>query len=165
MRSPPISKTRRKKESHALQDLGAELVALSGERLAAIELPDFLRDAVEDARRISGFEARRRQMQYVGKLMRKVDAEPIRARLEAWKSPERAQIAQFKRIEMWRERLLDEENALAELVREYPGADLRQFEDLVRDALQEREQNRPPKSYRELFQALRALVEDMNRDR
>src|SRR5215813_12799757 len=117
MRSPPLSKTRRKKESHALQDLGAELVALSSEHLAAIELPDFLRNAVMDARAITGFEARRRQMQYIGKLMRKVDAEPIRARLEVWKSPERAQVAQFKRVEMWRERLLSEDGALAELLR------------------------------------------------
>ena len=155
----PISKTRRKKESHALQDLGADLVALPGERLAALELPDFLRDAVMDARRISGFEARRRQMQYIGKLMRKVDAEPIRARLEAWKSPERTQVAQFKRIELWRERLLAEKGALAELVREYPEADAPRFEALVRDTVRERVENRPPRCYRELFQALRALLE------
>jgi ribosome-associated protein len=159
MRSPPTSKTRRKKESQALQDLGAELVELSGEHLAAIELPDFLRDAVMDARRISGFEARRRQMQYIGKLMRKVDAEPIRARLEAWKSPERAQIARFKRIEAWRERLLAGEEGLDELLREYPDADRLQFDALIRDALREREENRPPRSYRLLFQALRTLLE------
>jgi ribosome-associated protein len=98
-------------------------------------------------------------MQYIGKLMRKVDAEPIRARLEAWKSPELAQVAQFKRIESWRERLLAEDSALPELIREYPQADLARLEALVRATLREREQNRPPKSYRELFQALRALVE------
>ena len=155
----PISKTRRKKESQALQDLGAELVALNEERLAAVELPDFLRDAVTDARRITGFEARRRQMQYIGKLMRKVDAEPIRARLEAWKSPERAQVALFKRIEAWRDRLLGEGDALEELLREYPAADRSQFDALVRDALRERAENRPPRSYRLLFQALRALLE------
>jgi ribosome-associated protein len=154
-----ISKTRRKMASHALQDLGAELVALPEERLAAIELPDFLRDAVMDARRIKGFEARRRQMQYIGKLMRKVDAEPIRARLEEWKSPELAQVAQFKRIEMWRERLLGEEGALEELLREYPRADRSRLDALIRDTLREREENRSPKSYRLLFQALRVLVE------
>ena len=164
MQSPPPSKTRRKKESHALQDLGAELVALPGERLAQLELPDFLRDAVMDARRISGFEARRRQMQYIGKLMRKVDAEPIRARLDEWKSPERAQVAQFKRVETWRERLLAEQDALMELAREYPQADVPRLEALVRDALREREQNRPPRSYRELFQTLRALLERRDHD-
>ena len=77
------SKTQRKKQVAALQDLGVELVALSDERLAAIELPEALRDAVEAARRIRTFEARRRQMQYIGKLMRHVDAGPIRAALAA----------------------------------------------------------------------------------
>lgn len=155
----PISKTRRKKDMAALQDLGAELVALSGEQLAAVDLPDFLRDAVMAARRITGFEARRRQMQYVGKLMRKVDADPIRATVEAWKTPARAQILQFKRIESWRERLLREDGALAQLVRERPWADERQIEALIRDVRREREENRPPKSYRALFQALRVLLE------
>ncbi len=79
----PISKTRRKKESQALQDLGAELVALPGERLAEIELPEFLRDAVMAARRVSGFEGQRRQMQYIGKLMRGVDPQPIERALAA----------------------------------------------------------------------------------
>ena len=77
------SKTQRKKEVHALQDLGVELVELSDERLAAIELPESLRDAVEAARRITAREARRRQLQYIGKLMRRVDAGPIRAALAA----------------------------------------------------------------------------------
>ena len=157
--SSPPSKTRRKKESQALQDLGAELVSLNEERLAAVDLPDFLRDAVADARRITGFEARRRQMQYIGKLMRKVDAEPIRARLEAWKSPERAQVALFKRIEAWRDRLICEEHGLAELLRECPSADERTLADLIRESRREREENRPPRSYRLLFQALRALLE------
>ena len=158
MRPPPLSKTRRKQESHALQDLGAELVALPGERLAEIELPEFLRDAVMAARRVSGFEARRRQMQYIGKLMRKVDAEPIRARLEAWKFPEREQVAQFKRIEAWRERLVLEAHALEEFRREYPSADERELAALVDEARRERQENRPPKAYRKLFQKLRELT-------
>ncbi|OGA20916.1 MAG: hypothetical protein A3I02_00715 [Betaproteobacteria bacterium RIFCSPLOWO2_02_FULL_67_26] len=77
------SKTQRKKQVHALQDLGAELVELSAEQLAAIELPESLRDAVEAARRITARGARRRQLQYIGKLMRRVDAGPIRAALAA----------------------------------------------------------------------------------
>lgn len=158
MQSPPLSKTRRKQESHALQDLGAELVALPGERLAEIELPDFLRDAVMATRRVSGFEARRRQMQYIGKLMRKVDAEPIRARLEAWKSPEHAQVARFKRIEAWRERLVLEAHALEEFRGQYPSVDERELAALIDEARRERQENRPPKAYRRLFQILRELT-------
>src|ERR1700704_2735016 len=135
----PISKTRRKKESQERQELGAELVALSGERLAAIDLPEFLHDAVRAARRITSFEARRRQLQYIGKLMRKVDAEPIRARLDAWKAPSRIHTAQFKRTESWRKRLLSGgERALAELLSEYPLADEHQLDRLIRDARHER---------------------------
>ena len=161
----PISKTRRKKNMAALQDLGAELVALSDDRLVELELPEFLRDAVLQAQRITGFEARRRQMQYIGKLMRKVDAEPIRARLEAWKSPARGQIAQFKRIESWRARLLREEGALADLLREHPSTDAQHLHALVRDAHREREENRPPRSYRALFQALRNLLAEGSEER
>ena len=156
----PISKTQRKKDMAALQELGAELVALSGERLAAIGLPEILHDAVLAARRITSFEARRRQLQYIGKLMRNVDPEPIRARLDAWKAPSRIHTAQFKRTESWRKRLLaGEEGALAEFLGEYPLADERQLDRLIRDARQERDTNHPPKSYRALFEALRTLIE------
>ena len=84
------SKSQRKKEVHALQDLGVELVALSDERLAALELPERLRDAVLEARHITAREARRRQLQYIGKLMRQVDAEPIRAALAALRAQPRS---------------------------------------------------------------------------
>ncbi|MCC7485796.1 MAG: DUF615 domain-containing protein [Burkholderiales bacterium] len=161
--STPISKTRRKRDMAALQELGAELVALSEEQLAELDLPEFLRDAVLAARRIKGFEARRRQLQYVGKLMRRVDAEPIRARIGAWNAPERATVARFKRAELWRERLLGDESALAALLREHPMADARHLAALVRDARRERQENRPPRACRGLFQALHALLQDGER--
>jgi ribosome-associated protein len=156
----PISKTQRKKAVHELQDLGEELVALSEERLAAVELPERLRDAVVEARRITAHEARRRQMQYIGKLMRKVDAEPIRAALEAWHAQSSGRTATHKRIESWRERLLAGDIGLPELLREYPQADTRQLTALIRGALRERETGQPPRSYRALYQALRALLEE-----
>ena len=153
------SKTQRKKQVHALQDLGAELVALNEEQLAAIELPEALRDAVIEARRITKFEARRRQLQYIGKIMRRVDPEPIRAALDAWRTQSRRRTALQKRIEAWRERLLAGDAALAELVAEYPGADTARLQSLVRSALREQSANQPPRSYRALYQALRALIE------
>jgi ribosome-associated protein len=155
----PVSKTRRKMDSSALQDLGAELVLLSNERLSALDLPEFLHDAVIAARSIASHEARRRQLQYIGKLMRQVDADPIRARLEEWKAPSRTAAAQFKKAEAWRERLLADDQALAALKREHPAADAAQLGTLVAEARRERLENRPPKRYRALFQALRALLE------
>jgi ribosome-associated protein len=154
----PISKTQRKKAVHLLQALGEELVELSDDQLAAIELPEALRDAVMAARRITKFEARRRQLQYIGKLMRRVEVEPIRAALDAMLAGSRRQIAAHKRIEAWRERLLAGPGALDELLAEFPGADAQWLHTLVRGALRERDAGNPPRNYRELYQALRALI-------
>jgi ribosome-associated protein len=159
MAGEPVSKTQRKKQVAGLQDLGAELVALSDEQLARIELPERLRDAVMDARRITTFEAKRRQLQYIGKLMRGVDAGPIRAVLDAALARSRGEAAAHKRVEAWRERLLADPEAVGELLTEYPGADGRRLRALVRAALRERAETRPLRAFRELYQALRALIE------
>ncbi|HEY7656324.1 MAG TPA: ribosome biogenesis factor YjgA [Burkholderiales bacterium] len=152
------SKTQRKKAVHALQDLGEALVGLREEQLARIELPERLRDAIEAARRIAGFEAKRRQLQYIGKLMRGVEAGPIRAALDAVLAPPRAEAAAHKRVEGWRERLLADPGALDELAAEYPRADVRRLRALARAALRERAEARPPRAFRELYQALRAVL-------
>jgi ribosome-associated protein len=159
MAGEPVSKTQRKKQVAGLQDLGAELVALSDEQLARIELPERLRDAVMDARRITAFEAKRRQLQYIGKLMRSVEAGPIRAALDAALARSHREAATHKRTEAWRERLLSGPEAVGELLAEYPDADGRRLRALVRAALRERAETRPPRAFRELYQALRALIE------
>src|SRR5688572_5209953 len=87
------SKTRRKREMEALQQIGVELVQLNAGQLAQIELPDQLREAVLEAQRIRDFEGRRRQMQYIGKLMRGVDPAPIRVRLKQWSGATREHTA------------------------------------------------------------------------
>ncbi|HYC45112.1 MAG TPA: ribosome biogenesis factor YjgA [Burkholderiales bacterium] len=143
---------------HELQDLGAELVALNDEQLASIELPERLLDAVNDARRMTKFEARRRQMQYIGKLMREVDPAPIRERLAAWKSVSRAHTARLHLVERWRTRLLEEEQAMTELLREHPGADAARLRLLVRNAHDERAKGQPPRSYRALFKLLNDIL-------
>jgi len=154
----PPSKTQRKKAVAALQDLGAELVNLNSDQLATLVLPENLRDAVAAAQHITKFEARRRQLQYIGKLMRAVDPEPIREQLEAWKAESQRHVARLRNAERWRERLLLEESALQELVGAYPSADTNQLRMLIRNALRERTENRPPRSYRALFQMLRELL-------
>ena len=152
------SKTQRKKQMLALQDLGAELVALNEDQLIAMALPENLHDAVLETRRISKFEARRRQLQYIGKLMRTIDPEPVRARIDAWKTKSREHTAQLHLIERWRERLLADDAALGELVVAYPHADAQQLRALVRNAQRERPLGAPPRSYRALFQALREII-------
>src|SRR5688500_12744886 len=144
---------------HDLQALGAELVALNEQQLASMDLPERLLDAVQEARRMTKFEARRRQMQYIGKLMRDVDPEPIRNRLAAWKAVSTESTARLHAIERWRTRLLEEEDAMTELLREYPHADSARLRTLVRNATREREQGRPPRSFRELFRVLSAILD------
>jgi ribosome-associated protein len=153
------SKTQLKKQMTDLQNLGAELVELNADRLASLALPESLLDAVMQARRVTKFEARRRQMQYIGKLMRHVDPEPIRVRLDAWKSVTRGHIALLRRIERWRERLLAEDTAFAQFVSEYPLTDAQQLRTLVRNTQRERELNKPPKNYRSLFQYVREILD------
>ncbi|MGH8660369.1 MAG: ribosome biogenesis factor YjgA [Burkholderiales bacterium] len=152
------SKTQRKREVHELQALGEALVALNAEQLARIELPERLRDAVMEARRITAFEAKRRQLQYIGKLMRGVEAGPIRAALDAALAQSRSEAAAHRHIEGWRGRLLADPGALKELLAEYPSVDARRLRALTLAAVRERAEGRPPRAFHELFQALRALI-------
>lgn len=152
-----VSKTRRKKDMHALQELGEELVALGNDRLARLDLPESLLDAVKEAKRITKFGALGRQMQYIGKLMREVDPEPIRAKLAEWAGQSREINARFHRLEALREKLLEHDSALGEVAEQFPGADLQRLRTLIRNARQEKAANKPPKSSRALFKELRVL--------
>lgn len=143
---------------HELQDLGERLVDLNSEQLAAVGLPEDLRDAIEFARRTTKHEARRRQMQYIGRLMRSVDPEPIREKLKVWDGVSAEHTAQQHRIERWRDRLLEDEAAIDELLRAHPGIDARRLRALTRRAREERGAGTPPRAYRELFRALREIV-------
>ena len=154
----PPSKTKVKKQMLALQDLGEELVKLSKEHLAEIEIPDTLRLAVRDVKKMKSFGAINRQMQYIGKLMRDVDPEPIQAKLAEWNGTSRQHIAWLHQVERWRDRLIEEPDSLTELLAAHPGADVQHLRALLRNALKEKELNKPPKSYREIFQVLRDII-------
>jgi ribosome-associated protein len=157
---PIPSKTRRKKDMQALQDLGEALVALSPERLARLDLSDTLAIAIADAKRFTAHEARRRQMQYIGRLMRHIDPAPIQATLDALQGQSREETARQHRLERLRDALMDDEKALTDIVNAYPGADVQHLRNLRRKALKEREQSIPPRAYRELFRELRQLDEE-----
>jgi ribosome-associated protein len=142
---------------HELQDLGERLARLSPERLAKVDLPETLRQAIEEGQRITKHEARRRQMQYIGRLMRDVDPAPLRETLAALEGKSHAETARLHRVERLRDRLLADEAVLTEIGRDHPGADLQRLRQLRRNALNEQEQGRPPRAFRELFRELRDL--------
>jgi ribosome-associated protein len=152
------SKTRRKREMHELQALGARLVELNPEQLTVVGLPEDLRDAIAQLGRMTKHEARRRQMQYIGRLMRSVDPGPIREKLKVWDGISAEHTAQQHRVERWRDRLLEDEATVDELLSAHPGIDARRLRALARKAREERAAGTPPRAYRELFRALREIV-------
>ena len=154
----PLSKTRIKQQMHDLQAVGEELAALGNDKLAELDLPENLLDAIRELKRISKFGAQKRQRQYIGRLMRDHDAGPIIAKLEAWKGVSREHNAWLHQIERWRDRLLEEDDALTELLAAHPTADAQHLRALIRNAHKEKEQNKPPKSVREIFQVLREIM-------
>ena len=153
------SKTRRKKEMHALQQLGAQLIELSEQQLIELRLPEQLLEAVQEARRLKGKnEALRRQVQYIGRVMRDVDAAPIRDRLEQWRGQGREHTARLHAIERWRDELMAADPALARFLDQHPQADSQRLRSLIRNARREQGANLPPKSYRDLFRELRETI-------
>jgi ribosome-associated protein len=160
-----ISKTRRKRQMSELQDLGADLVKLSPEQLARIDLPESLREAVLACRGITKHEGRRRQMQYIGRIMRNVDAAPIAAQVAAMHAPSRADTALFHLAEKWRDDILADTEAIERFVLEFPEADANVLRTLAEKARAERASGSPPKHYRKMFHALNAILQDSRRKR
>jgi ribosome-associated protein len=152
------SKTRRKAEMDSLQALGKALVGVDPVRLRELALPERLGEAIGEARRITQHEARRRQLQFIGRLMREVDAEAIRAKIAAWSDAPNREKARLHAIERWRDRLLAGGDALGELCAAFPAVDRPALERLIALSLEERAHGRPPRAYRELFRALGAVV-------
>jgi ribosome-associated protein len=155
MQDELTSKTKKKQEMHALQKLGAALVELSAAHFGSMTLPEALQQAVQEARRIRSHEARRRQMQLIGKLMRGLDPEPIRAQLAAVSGGSAQERARHQRLEHWRARLMDDDAALTAFASEHRDADLQNLRSLLRNARKEQKDGKPPRAYRELFRLIR----------
>ena len=155
------SKSSRKRAAHAAQDLGEELIRMRDSELASLNLPESLVDAVHDARRITARGGLARQRQYIGKLMRDVDPEPILAFLASRNSVNARDAERFKRVEAWRERLiLEGAPALDDLERWRPGLDRDEWARRISAAKEERARTAATgTASRELFRALRALVD------
>lgn len=164
------SKTQLKKVSHDLQTLGLALLELPKHRLAAVPMPERLLDALNELRDIRSHEGRRRQIQYVGKLMRTVDAEPLREAVAAWRLPTARQALALHETEAWRTRLVDSDTALTEWLDQFPGQDVQTLRNLIRNARKEAQQateaqphdgapERKGRSFRDLFQHVKAVLE------
>jgi len=153
-----VSKSQRKRESTALQDLGKELFELSRDQLKKMDLPEKLLDALLEAKRLTSREGIRRQMQYIGKVMRDVETEPIDQQLAVIRGESNIAKAAFHALEDWRTRLIENDQALNEWLDLHPDTDVQQIRQLIRNARKEAAEAKPPKSSRALFRLLRDLA-------
>lgn len=157
----PLSKTAVKKQMLELQQLGEALVKLSKGELATIPIADeTLKEAIDTARRIHHREGLRRQMQYIGKLMRKIDTTQIEQAYQALLDGRKEKTRQFHLLEQWRDQLIESGPQAAEQVMtKHPHADRQHLRQLISRALKEKELNKPPASARKLFRYLKELEE------
>ncbi|HHE8819967.1 TPA: ribosome biogenesis factor YjgA [Haemophilus influenzae] len=153
-----VSKSEIKRDAEDLKQLGEKIVNLTKNNLAKIPLNESLLDAIELAQRLQK-EARRRQLQYIGKLLRGVDVEPIREVLDKIENKHNQQQAMLHKIEKVRDELVEKGDvALTDLLNDYPDGDRQQLRNLIRSAQKELEQNKPSKAYREIYQMLKVLM-------
>lgn len=155
----PNSKSGLKREMIALQDVGERLIDCSPELLANCALPDTLLDALQEFKRLPNKHgARKRQLQYIGKLMRELDAETLARIDQQLNHHDDSDKLRFRQLEQWRDRLLaDDREVLQEILVAHPDTDLQQLRQLVRQARKEQQEEQPPASSRKLFRLLRGL--------
>jgi ribosome-associated protein len=147
------SKTQRKREVESLQAMGAELVLLSRETLESFDLPTELAEAVVEAKKIKQHSALRRQLQFIGKVMRNIDPEPIRQRLQDLKKPSRRSVKLMHEAEIWRDSLINKSTSLSEFTCQFPRADANEIQDLIVACRSEITKD-SKKSYRKLFKLI-----------
>ena len=150
------SKSQLKRDMTALQELGRDLGELSRDRLKELDLPEKLHEALLAYQSITAHEGKRRQFQFIGRLMRDVDPVPLREALERFNGASKVEIQDMHLAERWRERLLgDEPTALAEFAAAYPATNFQELRVMMRNARKERETGKPPRDFRKLYQLIR----------
>ncbi|MFZ4554299.1 MAG: DUF615 domain-containing protein [Betaproteobacteria bacterium] len=154
----PPSKTRRKRDAHDLQALGETLLGLKPERLRALNLAPDLYEALIEGQKMSSREALRRHKQFIGRLMRDIDAAEIRRQLGADRDAARRAALAFQQVEQWRDRLLESPAGLGEFMRAHPTADADALARLLGEAHTETAHGKPPRAARALFRALNAVI-------
>ena len=161
----PPSKTQLKAEADEKQALGEALLTLRADLMARLDLPDKLLDALKEARRITNFEGRRRQMQFIGKLMRPLDITPIRAAIDEQANGSADLTLALHLAEQWRDKLIASDDALSQWLTDYPATDSQQLRALIRQARKDIAKPETPgeaprhgKSYREIFQLVKLTM-------
>lgn len=152
------SKSERKRDMLELQVLGEALLALPLSVYEKFSIPEELDDALNAARKITAHGAKRRQLQFIGKVMRNIDAEPLQQEYDDWKEGNRKLARNHQHLEEIRDQLIiGDKDCLETFINEHPQCDIQQLRQLIRQAQQEKLLNKPPKNFRKLFQLLKDL--------
>jgi len=163
----PPSRSAMKRASHELQELGKQLLAMPDSRLAGIDMPERLREALDMWKKTKSHEGKRRQLQFIGKVMRLVDAEPLREAVAIWQLGHARDALQLHQIERWRVELLsDDADVVTRWMAAYPQTDVQQLRNIVRQARKDAAaapEQRSGKAFRELFQLLKDIVAESER--
>lgn len=153
-----VSKSEIKRDAEHLKKIGAELIELTPQNLEKIPLDEDLKEAVRQAQSFK-LEARRRQIQFIGKLLRSRDPQPIQEALDKVKNRHNQQQALLHKLELVRDQLINMGDAsLNHLLEQYPNLDRQHLRNLIRGAIKEREANKPAKNYREIYQYLKSEI-------
>jgi len=156
-----ISKTQRKKECDEVLELGEKMIALNHEELSQINMDDELRHAIEEAQRIKSHSALKRQKHFIAKVMRGLDDETLPAQVERILHKHDIYNADFKRLEKWRDSVIENgDRGINDFLEQYPQADRSHLRQLVRNAVKEKKNNKPPTAYRQIFKYIREVVDE-----
>lgn len=155
-----VSKTQIKREMDALQELGKRLTQLNQEQLKLVPMDDNLADAITEYQRLKKHEAKRRQLQYIGRLMRNTDAEAIAHAVHVFDASQAEHTQHFHLIERWREQLMADPGAVTQFISEFPQVDSQQLRQLIRNALKQQKQGKDLGGYKKLFRFIRDVLEN-----
>ena len=164
----PPSKTQLKAEADEKQALGEALLTLRADLMARLDLPDKLLTAIAEAKKITNFEGRRRQIQFIGKLMRPLDSGPVREAIDEQANGSAQLTLQLHLAEQWRDKLVADDNALSAWLTDFPATDAQQLRALIRQARKDIKPEKPgeaprhAKSYREIFQLVKDQMKARN---
>jgi ribosome-associated protein len=157
------SKSQLKRESHHLVDVGEEILKLSSEDIRSLQLPDELGAAIATALKIKSRSGLKRQRLYIGKLLRSMDSETIESQLRKIQHRHDTNTAQFKRLEKWRDSLVDnDKQTLNDVIAHFPDIDRQHINQLIRAAHQEKQRGKTPTASRKLFKYLRDMEQQQN---
>lgn len=155
------SKTQAKKELDDLKGLGKLLCELPEKQYQSLDLPDKLDDAVQTFKRIKSNIAQKRQMQFIGKLLRDIDIEPIKQVIDEWQNGRKGLTRELKKLETLRDKLIEgDKDALESIIKEHPQCDIQKLRSLIRLAQKEKKLEKPPTYFRKLFQELKLIHQE-----